>query len=296
MTTTRRQRGNRVGTAFLALVFLFFYVPILSVMAYSFNESPVAGTWTQFSLRWYARLGDDPELLDAAWTSLVLGLFTAFASVFIGAWIGFVLASYRRFAGQGLFTAMINAPMVLPEVISGISLLLLFVGMEQLTGWPPGRGMVTMWIGHVMLCISYVAITVRARLSAIDPSLLEAARDLGATPLRVFFDITLPLIAGALVSGWLLSLTISLDDVIMSAFLAGPDTTTLPLVVLSRIRLGLDPTINALGTLFIVFVSLIVVGNSYVVMKREQRQARSLQMALRGELSGGDAHRPVPDT
>jgi putrescine transport system permease protein len=155
--------------------------------------------------------------------------------------------------------------------------------------------MLTMWIGHVMLCISYVAITVSARLSAIDKSLLEAARDLGATPVKVFIDITLPLIAQALVSSWLLSFTISIDDVIMSAFLSGPQTTTLPLVLLSRMRLGLNPEINALGTLFIVLVGVAVVGNSYWLMKRERRQLRDMRMAM----SGGQLRQglpPAPDT
>ena len=275
-----RLRSGWLGHAFLAGVFLFFYAPILSVIVYSFNASPIASVWTGFSTEWYGRLLDDGELLDSGWISLQLALATATASVFIGAWIGFVLANYPGFAGQTLFTAMINAPMVLPEVISGISLLLLFVGLEQAFGWPEGRGMLTMWIGHVMLCISYVAITVSARLGAIDKSLYEAARDLGATPLRVFVDITLPLIVQAMVSSWLLSFTISIDNVIISAFLSGPQTTTLPLVLLSRMRLGLNPEINALGSLFILGVGVVVLGNSYWLMRRERRQLRDMRMAL----------------
>jgi putrescine transport system permease protein len=262
--------------AWLTLVFLFFYVPIVSVVVFSFNESPLVSVWTRFSTRWYVSLVQDRELMQAAWISLMLALATAFASVFVGAWIGFVMASYRRFRCQALFLAMVTAPMVLPEVVSGIALLLLFVGMEQAIGWPAGRGMTTMWLGHVMLCISYVAITVQARLTAMDRSLVEAAKDLGATPLRVFFDITLPLISQALVAGWLLSFTISLDDVIMSAFLSGPETATLPLVVLSRVRLGLDPEVNALGTVFITAVSVVLIGHTYYMMKREQRQRRLL--------------------
>jgi len=290
-TTTRPQR--LAARAWLALVFLFLYGPIVSVVVYSFNESQVASVWTRASLRWYAKLLEDRELIDAGWTSLVLAFATAFTSVVVGAWAGYVLAQYRRFRGRTLFTSMINAPMVLPEVISGISLLLMFVGMEQLIGWPPGRGLATMWIGHVMLCVSYVAITVHARLSAMDESLVEAAKDLGATPLRVFFDITLPQIWAALISGWLLSFTISLDDVIMSAFLSGPETTTLPLVVLSRVRLGLDPEVNALGTLFIVAVGVVVIGQGWWVMKREQRQARSLGMP-NGMSSMPVGQRPAP--
>lgn len=289
------QRKPWLARAWLALVFLFLYGPIVCVVAYSFNDSPVPSVWTSTSLRWYGKLLEDRELLDAGWTSLVLALATATASVLVGAWAGFVLAHYRRFSGRALFSSMINAPMVLPEVVSGISLLLMFVGMEQLIGWPPGRGLMTMWIGHVMLCVSYVAITVQARLSAMDASLAEAARDLGATPLRVFIDITLPLISAALVSGWLLSFTISLDDVIMSAFLSGPETTTLPLVVLSRVRLGLDPVVNALGTLFIVGVSLIVVGHGYYTMKREQRRLRDLRtVAATAATATPSGLRPAP--
>lgn len=289
MTRTQRLASR----AWLALVYLFLYGPIVSVVVYSFNDSQIAGVWSHASTRWYAKLLEDRELVDAGWTSLQLALATAFASVIVGAWAGYVMAQYRRFRGRTLFTSMINAPMVLPEVISGISLLLMFVGMEQLVGWPPGRGLVTMWIGHVMLCISYVAITVQARLSAMDESLVEAAKDLGATPLRVFVDITLPQMAASLVSGWLLSFTISLDDVIMSAFLSGPETTTLPLVVLSRVRLGLDPEINALGTLFIVAVGAIVVGQGWWVMKREQRDAQGLGMPS-GMSSMPVGQRPAP--
>jgi putrescine transport system permease protein len=272
--------GKFCAVTFLVFVFLFFYIPILSVVVYSFNESPVTSEWTSFSTQWYGKLLEDTEILDSTRTSLILAVATACSSVFIGAWIGYVLATYRRFAGSTLFSAMVNAPLVLPEVISGISLLLLFVSLEQATGWPHGRGVITMWIGHTMLCISYVAITIQARLGSMDKSLTEAARDLGAPPLRVFFDITLPLIVPSLVAGWVLSLTISLDDVIMSAFLSGPETNTLPLVLLSRMRLGLNPETNAIGTLIIAVVCFAVAANSYFMMKREQRQALHLRMAM----------------
>ena len=271
--------GIWIGRGFLTLLFLFLYLPILSVVVYSFNASPLASEWAGFSTRWYAKLLQDDEILDACRVSFSVALATACSSVVVGAWIGYVLASYRRFRGSTLFAAMVNAPLVLPEVISGIALLLLFVSLEQTLGWPQGRGMVTMWIGHTMLCVSYVAITVQARLSSMDRSLTEAARDLGASPLRVFFDITLPLIAPSLFAGWVLSFTISLDDVIMSAFLSGPETATLPLVLLSRMRLGLNPEINAVGSLIIGVISLGVVGNSWYLMRREQAQARLLAQA-----------------
>ena len=267
---------RNAGRVFLTLVFLFLYLPIASVVVYSFNASHLANEWTHFSTQWYGKLLQDDELLDACRTSLQLAFVTACCAVVVGAWVGFVLAHYRRFAGSTLFSAMVNAPLVLPEVISGISLLLLFVAMEQMFGWPQGRGLVTMLIGHTMLCVSYVALTVSARLSSMDASLTEAARDLGATPLRVFFDITLPLILPSLLAGWMLSL----DDVIMSAFLSGPETSTLPLVLLSRMRLGMNPEINAMGTLIIGLVGVAVVGNSYYLMKRERTQAQSLRNAL----------------
>jgi putrescine transport system permease protein len=248
--------------------------------------------WSGFSLKWYAALTTDDEVLSAAWASLEIGLATAFASVFVGTWAGYVLSRFKRFRGLTLFTAMINAPLVIPEVIQGISLLLLFVGLQEAFGWP-ARGMLTIWIGHTMLCVSYVAITVYARLGAMDESLHEAAQNLGATPLRVFVDITLPLIAQALVSGWLLSFTISLDDVLMTAFLSGPDSTLLPMVIFSRVRLGLNPEINALGTLFIVVVTVGVLFNNHLMLRRQRRRDRDLARAFaRGGAAAYDD--PVP--
>ncbi|KWC78479.1 ABC transporter permease subunit, partial [Burkholderia cepacia] len=240
-----------LSTGVLAFGFLFLYIPIISLVVYSFNESKLVTVWSGFSLKWYSALLDDDELLTAAWLSLKIGLLTATASVVIGTWAGFVLARFGRFKGFTLYTGMINAPLVIPEVIQGISLLLLFVALEQMFGWPKGRGMVTIWIGHVMLCVSYVAIIVQSRVKEMNKSLEEAALDLGATPLKVFFVVTLPLISQALLSGWLLSFTLSIDDLVLSAFLSGPGSTTLPLVVFSRVRLGLNPEMNALATLFI---------------------------------------------
>ncbi|HLX02914.1 MAG TPA: ABC transporter permease subunit, partial [Trinickia sp.] len=204
----------------LGIGFAFLYIPILSLIIYSFNESQLVTVWTHFSTRWYEALLTDDELIAAAWLSLRIGLMTAFASVIIGTWAGFVLARMGRFRGFTLYTGMINAPLVIPEVIQGISLLLLFIEMGKWLGWPEGRGIVTIWIGHVMLCISYVAIIVQSRVRDLNPSLEEAALDLGATPLKVFFAITLPLISQALVSGWLLSFTLSIDDLVLSAFLS----------------------------------------------------------------------------
>ena len=256
----------------LAIGFAFLYVPIISLVVYSFNESQLVTVWTRFSTRWYAALLQDEELINAAWLSLRVALLTAFASVIIGTWAGFVLARMGRFRGFTLYTGMINAPLVIPEVIQGISLLLLFIELGKWFGWPAGRGMFTIWLGHVMLCISYVAIIVQSRVRELNPSLEEAALDLGATPLKVFFAITLPLISQALVAGWLLSFTLSIDDLVLSAFLSGPGSTTLPLVVFSRVRLGLNPEMNALATLFIFAVTIGVVLANVVMLRQERRR------------------------
>ncbi|WP_321784691.1 ABC transporter permease subunit [Paraburkholderia sp. J94] len=256
----------------LGLGFAFLYIPIVSLIVYSFNESQLVTVWTHFSTRWYQALATDDELINAAWLSLRIALMTAFASVIIGTWAGFVLARMGRFRGFTLYTGMINAPLVIPEVIQGISLLLLFVEMGKLLGWPAGRGVFTIWIGHVMLCISYVAIIVQSRVRELNPSLEEAALDLGATPFKVFFQITLPLISQALAAGWLLSFTLSIDDLVLSAFLSGPGSTTLPLVVFSRVRLGLNPEMNALATLFIAVVTVGVIVGNYFMQRAERRR------------------------
>ncbi|KUZ30791.1 ABC transporter permease subunit [Burkholderia territorii] len=268
-------RANRLWSGcVLGAGFLFLYVPIASLVVYSFNASKLVTVWSGFSLRWYVALLHDGELLTAAWLSLKIALLTATASVAIGTWAGFVLARFGRFKGFTLYAAMINAPLVIPEVIQGISLLLLFVAMQQTFGWPAGRGWLTIWIGHVMLCLSFVAVIVQSRVKELDRSIEEAALDLGARPLKVFFVITLPLIAQALVSGWLLAFTVSIDDVILSAFLSGPGSTTLPLVVFSRVRLGLNPEMNALATVFITVVTIGVVVVNRSMLAREGRKAR----------------------
>lgn len=256
----------------LALGFGFLYIPILSLIVYSFNESQLVTVWSGFSTRWYSALLSDDELIAAAWLSLKIGVLTACASVVIGTWAGYVLARMGRFRGHALYSGMINAPLVIPEVIQGISLLLLFIELAKWIGWPAQRGMFTIWLGHVMLCLSYVAIIVQSRVRELDPSLEEAALDLGATPLKVFFTVTLPLISQALVSGWLLSFTLSIDDLVLSAFLSGPGSTTLPLVVFSRVRLGLNPEMNALATLFIAAVTIGVVAANMFMLRKERRQ------------------------
>ncbi|AJX15398.1 spermidine/putrescine ABC transporter permease [Burkholderia ubonensis] len=266
--------------AVLLAGFAFLYIPIVSLIVYSFNESKLVTVWSGFSFRWYSALVDDDELLTAAWLSLKIGLMTATASVVIGTWAGFVLARMGRFRGFALFSGMINAPLVIPEVIQGISLLLLFIELGKWIGWPAERGIFTIWLGHVMLCISYVAIIVQSRVRELDPSLEEAALDLGATPLKVFFAVTLPLISQALIAGWLLSFTLSIDDLVLSAFLSGPGSTTLPLVVFSRVRLGLNPEMNALATLLIFAVTAGVVIANFVMLRQERRRMTAAAAAM----------------
>ncbi|OQS36783.1 putrescine ABC transporter permease PotI [Chromobacterium haemolyticum] len=264
----------------LGLGYAFLYLPIVLLILFSFNESKLVTVWSGFSTKWYAALLEDEELINAAWLSVKIALMTATASVVIGTWAGFVLARFGRFRMFPLFAGMINAPLVIPEVIQGISLLLLFVAMEQAFGWPEGRGGFTIWIGHVMLCVSYVAIVVQSRVRELNLSLEEAAMDLGARPLKVFFVITLPLISQALISGWLLSFTLSLDDLVLTAFLSGPGSTTLPMVIFSRVRLGLNPEMNALATLFILFVSVGVIAANFYMRAAERKREREMKLAF----------------
>ncbi|MCP1291506.1 MULTISPECIES: ABC transporter permease subunit [Chromobacterium] len=264
----------------LGLGYAFLYLPIALLILFSFNESKLVTVWSGFSTKWYAALLEDEELINAAWLSVKIALMTATASVVIGTWAGFVLARFGRFRMFPLFAGMVNAPLVIPEVIQGISLLLLFVAMEQAFGWPEGRGVFTIWIGHVMLCVSYVAIVVQSRVRELNLSLEEAAMDLGARPLKVFFVITLPLISQALISGWLLSFTLSLDDLVLTAFLSGPGSTTLPMVIFSRVRLGLNPEMNALATLFILFVSVGVIAANFYMRAAERKREREMKLAF----------------
>jgi putrescine transport system permease protein len=252
-------KSNRAMRAVtLTLGYAFLYIPILCLMVFSFNDSTIMTSWSGFSLRWYVELFEDQALLAAARLSLLIAALTATAAVVIGTWAGYVLVRMGRFRGFALYIGMLSAPLVIPEVVLGISLLLMFVEIGELFGWPAGNGIFTIWVGHVTLCMAYVAIIIQSRIRDLDRSLEEAALDLGATPLKVFFAITLPLIAPALLAAWLLAFTLSLDDVVVASFLSGPGYTTLPLEVFSRVRLGLKPEINALATLFILVVGILV--------------------------------------
>ena len=248
-------RQSRFIVSALSFGYAFLYVPLLLVIVYSFNDSRIATVWGGFSMLWYSELLRNEQILDAAYLSLRIALTSATMATILGTMAGLALARFRRFRGRTLFSGMITSPMVMPEVITGLSLLLLFVTLQQLTGWPGQRGFGTITIAHTTFSMAYVAIIVQSRLMAMDESLEEAAMDLGGHPLRVVFDITLPLIAPAMVAGWLLAFTLSLDDLVIASFVSGPGSSTLPMYIFSKVKLGVSPDINALATLIIVFVS-----------------------------------------
>jgi putrescine transport system permease protein len=251
--------------------FVFLYAPIVSLVVFSFNDSRLVTVWGGFSTRWYGELLRDRQIINAAWISLKVAFFSATLATIIGTLGAFVLTRFSKFTGRLILTAMITAPLVMPEVITGLSLLLLFVSMEQMVGWPAGRGMITVIIAHTTFCAAFVAVIAQSRLRSMDDSLEEAARDLGAGPVRVFFDVTLPVIAPALVAGWLLAFTLSLDDLVIASFVSGPGASTLPMVIFSKIRLGVSPDVNALATIIIGFVLVAVVIAGWL-MRRAMRK------------------------
>ncbi len=254
-----------------ALGFAFLYAPIVSLIVFSFNENRLVTVWSGFSTKWYAELFNDSQIIDAAILSLQIAAVSATIATVLGTLAGVALTRLGNFRGKTALTGMASAPLVMPDVITGLSLLLLFVSMEALLGWPAGRGFLTITIAHSTFCLAYVTVVVRARLSDMDDTLDEAAMDLGATPLRVFFDITLPIISPALISGWLLAFTLSLDDLVIASFVSGPGASTLPMVIFSKIRLGVSPDVNALATLIILIVALGVAAAALLGMRRQKR-------------------------
>jgi len=267
-----RRRGWFLPVA-AVLGFIFLYIPIVSLVVYSFNDSRNVAIWTSFSTRWYVELFQNQQIIDAAKLSLLIASISATVALVLGTLAAVALTRLGKFLGRSLLTGMITAPLVMPDVITGLSLLLLFVAMEGAFGWPAGRGVLTVTIAHATFCMAYVAVVVQSRLADLDNSLEEAAQDLGATPGRVFFDITLPIIAPALISGWLLAFTLSLDDVVIASFVSGPGSSTLPMVIYSKVRLGVSPDVNALATIFIGIVAL-GIGIATWQSARRARQAR----------------------
>jgi putrescine transport system permease protein len=255
----------------LSLGLAFLYVPILSMVVFSFNASKLVTVWDGAhspTLKWYVALFNNEEILDAAWISVKVAVVNASGSVILGTLAGFGLARFPRFRGRFALSAMTTAPLVMPEVITGLSLLLLFVALEQLIGWPAGRGMTTMTIAHMTFSMAYVTVIVNSRMASFDSALEEAAMDLGARPLKVFFVITLPIIFPAILSGWLLAFTLSWDDLVISSFTSGPGSSTLPMVVFSKVRLGVSPEINVLATITITVVSGMIVAVSLWMARR----------------------------
>ena len=273
---------NKPRSTFLLTVlcfgYAFLYIPIVMVMVYSFNDSRIVSVWGGFSLRWYASLLENRQLIEAALLSLRIAFTSATVATALGALAGIALARIRRFRGRILFSGMIAAPLVMPEVITGLSLLLLFVSLQDFIGWPGGRGAMTITISHITFAMAYVAVIVQSRLASMDESLEEAAMDLGGRPFQVMFDITLPIIAPAMLSGWLLAFTLSLDDLVIASFVSGPGASTLPMWIFSKVRLGVTPDINALATIIITTVSLGVLIAGLVMLRqdRQQRQGRRL--------------------
>jgi len=264
----------------LFLGFAFLYIPVGSLIIYSFNASKLVTVWGGFSTKWYGELLHNEQILGAAWLSLKVATLSATLAVALGTIAGLVLARFGPFKGRTLLSGLTTAPLVMPEVITGLSLLLLFVTMEQLIGWPAGRGMTTIVIAHVTFTMAYVTVIVQSRLAQMDDSLEEAAMDLGARPYKVFFLITLPIIAPALMSGWLLAFTISLDDLVITSFVAGPGASTLPMVIFSKVRLGVSPDINALATILVGIVSIGAAVAGVTMTRNQKARERDAQMAL----------------
>jgi putrescine transport system permease protein len=264
----------------LTLGFIFLYLPILLLIIYSFNKSRLVTVWGGFSVKWYDALIHNQAILNAAWLSVRVGAISATVSVALGTLAGMALTRFGPFKGRTLLSGLTTAPLVMPEVITGLSLLLLFVTMEQLIGWPAGRGMTTIVISHITFTMAFVTVVVQSRLSQMDDSLEEAAMDLGARPHKVFFLSTLPIIFPALLSGWLLAFTLSLDDLVITSFVAGPGSSTLPMVIFSKVRLGVSPDINALATILVAIVAVGAVVAGVFTARQQKIRDRDAQMAL----------------
>ncbi|MFZ4481506.1 MAG: ABC transporter permease [Rhodoferax sp.] len=261
-------------------VFLFLYLPILTLILLSFNASPMVTTWGGWSLRWYAELARDAEIIAGFKLSLEIAFLTACSSVVLGTLAALALTRFNRFPGRTLFIGMVNSPLVMPEVIIGLSLLLMLVSVQRAFGFPD-RGLMTIWLGHTLVGMAYATVVVQSRLQELNPQFEEAAQDLGCRPWQVFFLVTLPLISQAIGSAWLLTFTLSLDDVVLSAFLSGPGSTTMPLTIFSRARLGLSPSVNTVATLTVAVVSVGVLLGSVLLSRAQRRRAREMSAAFR---------------
>lgn len=270
------------GRSWLSLGYLFLYIPIIVLIVFSFNSSRQDMVWSGFSLHWYSELMQDTEIISGFVLSLKIAVMAACGSVLLGTFAAYVLDRYRHFSGRTLFNGMVNAPLVMPEVIIGLSLLLMLVSVEKLFGFPD-RGMMTIWLGHTLLGMAYATVVVQSRLQEMSKSLEEAAMDLGCKPHQVFFLVTLPNITQALASAWLLTFTLSLDDVVLSEFLTGPGYSTMPIVIFSRARLGLDPRVNVVAALTILVVSIGVILSSLYIARAERLRQKQISAAFQAE-------------
>lgn len=267
----------------LAFGFAFLYIPILSMMVYSFNASRLATVWGGFSTKWYVSLFSNKQVIDALLLSLKIALISSSVATVIGAMAGIVLARFSRFRGRTLFSGLVIAPLIMPEVITGISLLLFFIMMADWIGWPGARGFTTITLAHITFSAVFVTTIVQARMAQSDRAIEEAAMDLGSRPWQVMFDVTLPVIFPAILSGWLLAFTISLDDVVITAFTTGPGSTTLPLLIWSKVKLGVTPDINALATLMVLAVGIGVVAAGIIMNRSEKRRLAEERLAFRDQ-------------
>ena len=273
--------GQATSRVWMTLVFVFLYLPILTLIILSFNASQMVTSWGGWSLRWYSALAKDAEIIAGFKLSLEVAFLTACASVILGTLAALALNRFKRFPGRTLFAGMVNSPLVMPEVIIGLSLLLMLVSVQRAFGFPD-RGLLTIWFGHTLLGMAYATVVVQSRLQEMSPQFEEAAQDLGCRPWQVFFLVTLPLISQAIGSAWLLTFTLSLDDVVLSAFLSGPGSTTMPITIFSRARLGLSPSVNTVATLTVAVVSVGVVLASVWLSRAERRRAQEMSAAFRG--------------
>ncbi len=267
----------------LVLGLIFLYLPMFILVIYSFNASRLVTVWAGFSTQWYSELLQDSQLIDAVMTSLKIAVSAASAAVVLGTISAYMLNRFGKFRGRTLFSSMVTAPLVMPDVILGLALLLLFVSLAGLINWPAERGMMTIWIAHVTFCTAYATVVISSRLKEMDVSIEEAAMDLGATPLKTFFVVTLPTIFPAIMSAWLLSFTLSLDDLVIASFVSGPGATTLPMVVFSSVRLGVSPKVNALATLIIACVSLAAFIAWWLAGRTERARREGFQMLGRDQ-------------
>ncbi|MCS3469405.1 putrescine transport system permease protein [Pseudomonas sp. JUb42] len=270
----------RFSNIMLVLGLVFIYAPMVILVIYSFNASKLVTVWGGWSIKWYVGLLDNTQLMGSVMRSLEIACYTAVAAVALGTMAAFVLTRITRFSGRTFFGGLVTAPLVMPEVITGLSLLLLFVAMAQMIGWPQERGIVTIWIAHTTFCSAYVAVVVSARLRELDMSIEEAAMDLGARPWKVFFLITIPMIAPSLAAGAMMSFALSLDDLVLASFVSGPGSTTLPMEVFSAVRLGVKPEINAVASLILLAVSLATFLVWFFSRRAEERRRKAIQLAI----------------